>query len=64
MPPKLFGRLQRFQRAVAVVQEAPSVDWAQLAVRCGYYDQSHLIRDFGEFSGFPRRVCFASAAIG
>ena len=52
VPPKLFGRLQRFQRAVAVVQEAPSVDWAQLAVRCGYYNQSHLIRDFGEFSGF------------
>jgi AraC-like DNA-binding protein len=52
VPPKLFGRLQRFQRAVAYVQEAPSVDWAELAVRCGYYDQSHLIRDFGEFSGF------------
>jgi AraC-like DNA-binding protein len=52
MPPKLFARLQRFQRATAVVQHAASVDWAQLAVGCGYYDQSHLIRDFAEFSGF------------
>jgi AraC-like DNA-binding protein len=52
LPPKLFGRLQRFQRAMAVVEAAPSVDWAQLAVGCGYYDQSHLIRDFVEFSGF------------
>jgi transcriptional regulator GlxA family with amidase domain len=50
--PKLFGRLQRFQRAMAIVQKAPSVDWAQLALGCGYCDQSHLIRDFGEFSGF------------
>jgi AraC-like DNA-binding protein len=52
VPPKLFGRLQRFQRAMAIVQQARSVDWAELAVGCGYYDQSHLIRDFGEFSGF------------
>jgi AraC-like DNA-binding protein len=52
VPPKLFGRLQRFQRAMAVVQQAGSVDWARLAIGAGYYDQSHLIRDFGEFSGF------------
>lgn len=52
MPPKLFARLQRFQRAKAIVQEAPVVDWAELALACGYYDQSHLIREFREFSGF------------
>jgi len=52
VPPKLFGRLQRFQRAMAVVQKATSFDWAGLAFGCGYYDQSHLIRDFAEFSGF------------
>jgi AraC-like DNA-binding protein len=52
VPPKLFGRLLRFQRAMAAVQEARSVDWAELAIGCGYYDQSHMIKDFGEFSGF------------
>jgi transcriptional regulator GlxA family with amidase domain len=52
VPPKLFGRLQRFERALAIVHKARSVDWAKLAVGCGYYDQSHMIKDFGEFSGF------------
>jgi AraC-like DNA-binding protein len=51
LPPKLFARLQRFQRAMAVVEGASSVNWAQLAIGCGYYDQSHLIRDFAEFAG-------------
>jgi AraC-like DNA-binding protein len=51
LPPKLFARLRRFQRALTLVQET-SVDWAGLALRCGYYDQSHLIREFQELAGF------------
>jgi len=27
-------------------------DWAQVALNHGYFDQSHLIRDFEAFSGF------------
>ncbi|MEV4844876.1 AraC family transcriptional regulator [Micromonospora matsumotoense] len=29
----------------------PVGNWAELAVRWGYYDQSHLIREFREFTG-------------
>ncbi len=49
MTPKLYGRVRRFQRARALARQAP--DWARVAVDCGYFDQSHLIRDFLAFSG-------------
>jgi AraC-like DNA-binding protein len=49
--PKLFGRVRRFQRATALAHRGLSPDWARLAAECGYFDQSHLIRDFIAFSG-------------
>jgi AraC-like DNA-binding protein len=48
--PKLFARMQRFQRVLRAM-DGPNSDWVDAAVHCGYYDQSHLIRDFREFSG-------------
>jgi AraC-like DNA-binding protein len=49
--PKLFSRIQRFQQARAFIQYDRSINWADLAVDFGYFDQSHFIRDFLEFSG-------------
>ena len=52
MTPKLFSRVQRFQRARAMIhrqEERP--DWVGIAADCGYFDQSHMIRDFREFTG-------------
>jgi transcriptional regulator GlxA family with amidase domain len=51
LTPKLYGRVRRFQRARELVLTAAEPDWAAVAVACGFFDQSHLIRDFGEFSG-------------
>jgi len=50
IPPKLFCRMQRFQRVFRAI-ESSGADWVGAAVRCGYFDQAHLIRDFREFSG-------------
>ena len=51
LTPKLFGRIQRFQKAVSLASASNAVpDWPQLALNCGYFDQSHLIGDFVEFS--------------
>lgn len=52
LTPKLFCRVQRFQRAREMAHRDARPDWARLAAECGYFDQSHLIRDFKEFSGF------------
>jgi len=51
LTPKLYCRIRRFQHAIRLVHESDDVDWADLAARVGYYDQSHLIREFQEFSG-------------
>lgn len=48
--PKMFARITRFQHAVARSRRTAEIDWAQLAAECGYFDQSHLIRDFVEFA--------------
>ena len=51
LKPKLFTRMCRFQRVLARVHQVAAPDWALLALNHGYFDQSHLIRDFLSFSG-------------
>lgn len=51
--PKRFARITRFQRLVSRIDGADPDGWARTAIRCGYYDQAHLIRDFREFTGGP-----------
>ena len=48
---KALARLHRFHDALALLRRQQRVPWAELADLCGYYDQSHLIRDFQAFSG-------------
>lgn len=49
--PKLFARIHRFHLVVHRVHQLPAVDWGRLALEQGYFDQSHMIHDFVEFSG-------------
>jgi transcriptional regulator GlxA family with amidase domain len=51
LTPKLYSRVRRFQRVREFVRQAVNPDWAAVAVQCGFFDQSHLIRDFEEFTG-------------
>ncbi|HET9714174.1 MAG TPA: helix-turn-helix domain-containing protein, partial [Pyrinomonadaceae bacterium] len=51
LTPKVFCRILRFQRARVLAEKLETPDWAELAVACGYFDQSHLIKDFKEFAG-------------
>jgi AraC-like DNA-binding protein len=56
LAPKLYCRILRFQRARVLAEKLEPPDWATIAVACGYFDQSHLIRDFKEFSGSTPRT--------
>ena len=49
--PKTLCRLVRFQRVVRAIEPATRPQWARLAARHGYADQSHLAREFREFAG-------------
>jgi AraC-like DNA-binding protein len=51
MTPKLFSRVRRFQQTRTFIQQNHSPNWAALAADLGYFDQSHFIREFLEFSG-------------
>jgi AraC-like DNA-binding protein len=51
LTPKLFSRVQRFQRALRLVEDGREMEWGSVALECGYFDQAHLINDFRGFSG-------------
>ena len=51
LTPKRYGRVRRFQRALALANRVRAPDWGRVAPECGYFDQSHLIRDFRAFAG-------------
>jgi AraC-like DNA-binding protein len=49
--PKLFARLQRFQNCLKRIEKRQSIDWLEIALGSGYYDQAHFNHDFLEFTG-------------
>ncbi len=51
LTPKMFARISRFQRVAAVLDDGPGEVLAGVALACGYYDQSHLVRDVRAFAG-------------
>ena len=51
LTPKLFCRVSRFQRVVHSAHSLDQINWAEMALDCGYYDQAHFNHDFQEFAG-------------
>jgi AraC-like DNA-binding protein len=51
LTPKVFTRLERFQRVLRRLQGLADVDWSDIALSCGYFDQAHFNHDFRDFSG-------------
>jgi AraC-like DNA-binding protein len=59
--PKTFHRVRRFQHTLARVRGSRQVDWASMAVECGYYDQAHLSHDFRQIAGMTPSAYLAAA---
>lgn len=53
LSPKFYARLIRFKQAARMMMAQPQLSQNEVAFRCGYYDVSHLHRDFLKFGGFP-----------
>ena len=60
LSPKRYCRIRRFQRALARAHCGHLVDWSQVALESGYYDQAHFIHEFRSFSGLTPRGYQAS----
>ena len=50
MSPKFYARIARFDRAFKLKARSPQLDWLDVAYACGYFDYSHLMRDFRQFA--------------
>lgn len=51
MPPKLFARVTRLNYVVRLKSQQPSLTWAQISQDAGYFDQTHLVKDFKAMAG-------------
>ena len=60
LPPKLYTRILRFQAATQQYRGSKSL--TDIAYSCGYYDQSHFIHDFKEFSGLHTKAYFSGSS--
>ena len=59
--PKTFHRVRRFQHTLTRLRGVQQVQWADLAVECGYYDQAHLSHDFRQIAGMTPSAYLAAA---
>ncbi|MGD9588136.1 MAG: DUF6597 domain-containing transcriptional factor [Pyrinomonadaceae bacterium] len=52
LSPKSYSRIDRFQKMLRYLGRSHRLNVLDTAYSLGYYDQSHLIRDFKEIAGF------------
>jgi AraC-like DNA-binding protein len=59
LSPKQWSRIARFQKAVRQLHAGRYERLDQLALECGYYDQSHFCRDFTAVAGMDATAYLA-----
>jgi AraC-like DNA-binding protein len=51
LTPKLYTKINRFQNSLRLVTKK-EISLTSIAYDCGYFDQSHFIKEFKSFTGF------------
>ncbi len=51
LSPKYYSRIRRMGYLLNLIAGKKKVDWARIFSECEFYDQSHFIKDFIEFTG-------------
>lgn len=51
LPPRLYANIVRFRTVFDMLTGGARPEWVRLAQGAGYFDQSHMIRDFHRFLG-------------
>jgi AraC-like DNA-binding protein len=64
LTPKLLCRVLRFRHACHIAGAIDRLNWSDVALEAEYFDQSHLIRDFQEFTGKSPMAVFSKTRIG
>jgi AraC-like DNA-binding protein len=53
MSPKYYAKVLRFNYAFGLKRANPALDWFDIIYNCGYFDQTHFIKEFRHFTGQP-----------
>jgi AraC-like DNA-binding protein len=64
LTPKRLCRVLRFRHVCRMAGAAGRLNWSDLALEADYFDQSHLIRDFREFTGRSPMAVFSNTGVG
>lgn len=63
LTPKLYTKINRFQNSLRLITKK-EISLTSIAYDCGYFDQSHFIREFKSFTGFtPSAYALGSSPI-
>jgi len=60
IPPRLLASIFRFRRVFTSIEQGavPSARWTDAALATGYFDQSHMNRDFKRFAGLSPQAFY------
>jgi AraC-like DNA-binding protein len=60
LTPKRLCRVLRFRHVCCLARQTNHRNWSAIAMEAEYFDQSHLIRDFQEFTGYTPMAVFSN----